>query len=219
MTVVVGEEKAAFCVNKDLLTQQSKFFGAAFHNQFREHVDGVIYLPKTQPVVFKVFLQWLYAQCMRVTTESVQSPIPVDISALDRTDERQAAASAPHFVAKTDRVCSHTADMEDSFKNALDVWRNSPDGAAFDNDDFNLAIQERLLNEYIFADGHEIRQLRNDVISAVSYYDYILDGRPLMKLAPKAYDCLPEESTWCQYRKCFGVIDMHVRLDTDCTTS
>lgn len=216
MTVFVGKEKTAFCVNKDLLTQQSKFFGAAFRSQFREHTDGTIYLPSTQPVVFKIFLQWLYAQCMRVTTETAHSPIAAALYALERADQLESTEPASQSVTKNDRICSHTADLKDSFKSALNAWRESPEGTAFDDNDFNFAIQERLLNAYIFADGHDIRQLRNDVISAVSYYDYILNGRPLMKLATKAFDSLPEKSTWCQYRKC-SMLTQDAWCSTDST--
>ncbi|KAF1974628.1 hypothetical protein BU23DRAFT_96479 [Bimuria novae-zelandiae CBS 107.79] len=79
----------------------------------------------------------------------------------------------------------------------MTVWRSTPEGLHLG--DLSFTVKSHLLDLYIFADAHSTRHLRNDVMSAVAYLDYIRETWPGFRLTAKAYTNLPENSTWCKY--------------------
>lgn len=86
------------------------------------------------------------------------------------------------------------------FQKMLETWKKSCESTQLR--ETGLTIQELLLDMYIFADVHDIRQLRNDIISAIYYQNAIHDiPLHLGHDVSKAYNNLSEASTWCRYGK------------------
>ncbi|TLD18896.1 hypothetical protein E2P81_ATG01624 [Venturia nashicola] len=60
VTVHIGPEKIPFIVHKDLLTQCSPYFKAAFEGNFCEALENSIPLIDISTTQFRLFLDWLY---------------------------------------------------------------------------------------------------------------------------------------------------------------
>lgn len=62
VTLLVGENKAAFHVHLDVLCDASPFFKAAFLGSFRESSEKTMQLPEDDEDTFELFVGWLYCQ-------------------------------------------------------------------------------------------------------------------------------------------------------------
>ena len=60
-TVLVGTEEVKFTVHQGPIEKVSGFFKAAFEGRFKEHTDGVIKLPTSNPATFNQFLSYAYS--------------------------------------------------------------------------------------------------------------------------------------------------------------
>ncbi|KAI9720198.1 MAG: hypothetical protein M1812_003016 [Candelaria pacifica] len=58
----VGPGRQLFRVHKGLLCYHSAFFDKAFDGKFKEGQEGMMYLPKDDPVPFEIVVTWLYRQ-------------------------------------------------------------------------------------------------------------------------------------------------------------
>lgn len=62
VTILIGPERHAFQVHKEMLCQASPFFAAAFDNDynFSEASSGSLEFPDVRAIDFEFFVQWLY---------------------------------------------------------------------------------------------------------------------------------------------------------------
>ncbi|KAL8665869.1 MAG: hypothetical protein Q9168_007613 [Polycauliona sp. 1 TL-2023] len=60
VTVLVGPDRKAYKIHRDLLCDRSSHFRAAFLSQFQEAQTSVIELPEDDETAFKLFILWLY---------------------------------------------------------------------------------------------------------------------------------------------------------------
>ena len=56
----MGDEAARFVVHEELFTYHSPYFCAALKGGFAEAADGAVRLQEADPVVFEIFVHWLY---------------------------------------------------------------------------------------------------------------------------------------------------------------
>ncbi|TVY59622.1 hypothetical protein LSUE1_G009221 [Lachnellula suecica] len=56
------QDKDKFLVHKDFICHYSPFFDAAFNGNFEEGERQEMDFPGTKPVVFGIFVEWLYSQ-------------------------------------------------------------------------------------------------------------------------------------------------------------
>jgi hypothetical protein len=68
MTIEVGADtkKEIFQVHKDLLCQKAPFFDKMFNGEFREGQIQTAQLPEDDPMIFKIFLAWVYQGALGV---------------------------------------------------------------------------------------------------------------------------------------------------------
>lgn len=59
-TLFVGRKRKEFGVHKKLLCDTSDFFAKAFNSNFKEGIEGIMYLPADSPGSISLLVEWLY---------------------------------------------------------------------------------------------------------------------------------------------------------------
>jgi hypothetical protein len=67
VTLVIGAQRKAYNVHKDLLCFYSDYFRAAFHGSFKEAKERKIELPSVEEDIFENFQLWLYTRRLDFT--------------------------------------------------------------------------------------------------------------------------------------------------------
>jgi hypothetical protein len=62
VTLIVGKEKKAYILHKNLLCLYSDYFRAAFNGQFKEATERKLELPDVETSLFDEFQVWLYTR-------------------------------------------------------------------------------------------------------------------------------------------------------------
>jgi hypothetical protein len=70
VTLIVGKEKKAYTLHKDLLCFYSDYFRAAFNGSFKEASARKLELPDVKPSLFDEFQVWLYTQDLQGPTDN-----------------------------------------------------------------------------------------------------------------------------------------------------
>jgi len=70
VTIIIGPEKKAYFVHKGLICYYSEYFRTAYNGRWKEVEDGVS-LDMVEPVVFNIFLHWLYMQRLPDTLSEI----------------------------------------------------------------------------------------------------------------------------------------------------
>ncbi|KAG9526777.1 hypothetical protein KCV07_g270, partial [Aureobasidium melanogenum] len=73
VTLIVGKEKKAYTLHKDLLCFYSDYFRAAFNGSFKEAAERKLELPDVDKDVFEQFQLWLYTRNLPNPTGTVCS--------------------------------------------------------------------------------------------------------------------------------------------------
>jgi len=60
VTIYVGPEKKEFTVHRNVICQNSDYFAKAFESPFQEGQTGTMFLSDDSPIVFSIFVTWLY---------------------------------------------------------------------------------------------------------------------------------------------------------------
>jgi hypothetical protein len=60
VTIEVGPEKEHFVVHQSFLCAKSPYFDKALSGSFQEAITRLIRLPDTSPILFRIFVAWLY---------------------------------------------------------------------------------------------------------------------------------------------------------------
>jgi hypothetical protein len=72
VTIIIGPEKKAYSVHKGLICYYSEYFRTVHNGQWKEAEDGVS-LDMVEPIVFNIFLHWLYMQRLPDTLSEIYS--------------------------------------------------------------------------------------------------------------------------------------------------
>jgi len=198
----VGVNSTPFFAHKDLLRQHSEYFARVCNGKFTESYEGVISLPEFSETTFKMFLQWLYGQCA-YSAMSAAKPIEDLLVGKDTGKETVTSEDGKTWVVKLVKVLVQDGSNEIDEGHAKDNAKH--DQMANSNDDnirgyrtYQLVVAS-LLDLYVLAEYCDIRSLRNDVMSAFDTLNLEFDYYPGFEIVPKAFDQLPESSTYCQY--------------------
>ncbi|THY41119.1 hypothetical protein D6C99_07942 [Aureobasidium pullulans] len=190
VTVEVGPEKEHFVVHQSVICEKSNYFAKALSGTFQEGITGFVRLPDISPVIFRIFLVWLYhGKFAYVATDA---GIDVDFASLAFTDEdledkpiHQTDVSQPD-ATENDSVVSDDSETErgtlgptkstvtvddpkvqtssstKSANNTVPLNESKHDEEDPENWAFHVFI--RL---YVFAERFDIRQLRADAIDGL----------------------------------------------------
>ncbi|KAK4542312.1 hypothetical protein LTR36_006965 [Oleoguttula mirabilis] len=90
VVVVVGSQEHRFTVPKCFLTKTSDFFKTCLNGTWKEAKDKTVKLPKQEPGIFAVYLQWLYTGDL-ILCEAT----PEDLK--DKPHEDRQSAALEHY--------------------------------------------------------------------------------------------------------------------------
>jgi hypothetical protein len=100
VTIYVGEEKTPFIVDKALLCEHSAYFARAFNGKFQEATSQSTNVPDVEVSTWKIFMQWLYLQRLRVPLSDMEP-------AKDKTVDLDAAFVGDNLLFKDKTVDSY----------------------------------------------------------------------------------------------------------------
>jgi hypothetical protein len=226
--VVVGDDKIAFAVEKNLLCSHSDYFRKAFGSRFLEGEVGSIRLPDVTDITFKILLQWLHGQVIRSAISTVW-PAEITIAGVfknnDEDDDDEDDASVdddfnpPPTPSDIDGFTSESEDLgsgsegsaeeeedSDAGMNPESTGDEAPSGelspSKSDTEAARTAYRHivfHLIDLYIFADKYDTRQLRNDIMTTICNFEKEYDTYPSPKLIERAFSDLPASSNMCRY--------------------
>ncbi|KAK6001448.1 hypothetical protein QM012_002779 [Aureobasidium pullulans] len=82
-TILVGPDKKKFLVHQPLLCNKSQYFTKALTGSFEESRTGIVILEDISPVLFQIFVTWLYHRKMIYTVSDGKSNIKQDFASLE----------------------------------------------------------------------------------------------------------------------------------------
>lgn len=114
ITVYVGPTRQEFCIHKDILCHNSRYFAKALTGQFLEAQTRKVHLEDVHTILFKVFVAWLYTG--KLTYES-SNP---DVSSHDDMEKFDKAPQEEHPYEVDDG--DDDKDDEDWLENDLSAF-------------------------------------------------------------------------------------------------
>ncbi|THZ61392.1 hypothetical protein D6C86_04409 [Aureobasidium pullulans] len=85
-TILVGSEQERFVVHKALLCNKSKYFTKALTGSFEESKTGIVKLDDVSPVLFRIFVTWLYDNVIRYTAPDDSHNLEEDLGSIKSCD-------------------------------------------------------------------------------------------------------------------------------------
>lgn len=169
--VSTDTEREQFIVHKDVLTNCSPYFKAAFEGEFREANEKSITIPDTKPATFQTFMDWCYFGNVPVNTANscwAKSCMYKKIGKFIRSDEDEKKHT--HLSEAT------SPKIEDLLDEAL------------------ASSSYPLLELFILADRCDVPSLRRVLTDKI----YDVDAFPIYAHVIRAFTELPHNSTLCQ---------------------
>lgn len=186
VTIEVGLEKEHFVVHQSYLCEKSQYFAKALSGSFEEGITRFIQLPDVSPILFRIFVAWIYHDTL-VYLPSNHTTIDEDFKSLEITEkdlEQTLILQSESGIKPKDE----DSDIEDSDDDvtethsgvmpnhvehgppsAAESLLNTLCGAAFEYKEEEPTTWPRdvLIKLYIFADRLDIRQLRADSMDSL----------------------------------------------------
>lgn len=190
VTVEVGPEKEHFVVHQSVICEKSNYFAKALCGTFQEGITGFVRLPDISPVIFRIFLVWLYhGKFAYVATDA---GIDVDFASLTITDEdledkpiHQTDVSQPDDT-ENDSVVSDDSETErgtfgttkstvtvDDPKVQMSSSTRSANNTVLNKSKHDEENPESwaflvFIKLYVFAERFDIHQLRADALDGLA---------------------------------------------------
>lgn len=191
VTIEVGAEKEHFVVHQSFLCAKSPYFVKALTGSFQEAITRFIQLPDISPVLFRIFVSWLYHGDLGYVPRSGRT-IEEDFESLDITEldaqQKEAHQSEPQGSLNND---TESIDSDDTSSNKDVTEPTSDIVTANPSENHNSPTKEEidqplpdskptyegeypngwpcnvLIRLYVLADRFDIRELRADSIDAL----------------------------------------------------
>ncbi|KAG9587414.1 hypothetical protein KCU77_g5069, partial [Aureobasidium melanogenum] len=187
VTVEVGIEKEHFVVHQSFLCAKSQYFAKALSGSFQEAIARFIQLPDVSPILFKIFVAWLYHDTL-VYLPSDETTIDEDFDSL-RISEKDLEQQLTLQSESQNRSNSAESDTKDSEDDGTEISSGTvsshvghePSSAPelvnvallpkaeshYQGEDATTWSHDVLIKLYILADRLDIRKLRADSLDAL----------------------------------------------------
>ncbi|KAH0014703.1 hypothetical protein KCU78_g8534, partial [Aureobasidium melanogenum] len=187
VTIEVGIEKEHFVVHQSFLCAKSQYFFKALSGSFQEGITRFIQLPDVSPIIFRIFVAWIYHDTLSYISSDTKT-IDEDFESLKLTEKDLEQKPMLHSEPQN-RLSNKESDSEDSDDNmtrsstgttmprASGHDRSSTPGSTnkpllpravpYKEDDPTTWNCDVLIRLYVFADRFDIRQLRADSLDAL----------------------------------------------------
>jgi len=187
ITAGVGAEKEHFFIHQSFLCAKSPYFVKALSGSFKEAIARFVHLPEISPVLFRIFVAWLYYddltyvprlertvaedfRGLEITKESLEStnqysaqvvPITEDPDSEDSDDSVRETSPGP----VSSKISGHdTASTPKPVETPVASVTGKDD---YTGDDATSWPYHVLIQLYVFADYFQVRELKADVLDAL----------------------------------------------------
>jgi hypothetical protein len=218
VTIEVGAEKEHFVVHQSFLCVKSPYFDKTLSGSFQEAITRFIHLPDTSPILFRIFVAWIYhgdlgyvprngrtidedLESLKITEEDVQSKKLYQSKFLgesndytesihsDDTSSDEAITQATPGIVMANASEHHTSPIAEP----IDKSR-SASKPKYQGDDPSNWPCDILVNLYVVADRFDIRELRADSLDALIDSNTTAES-PLRKFAVNRLAFLAQHGT------------------------
>jgi hypothetical protein len=186
--VNVGDPPVAISISKGTMCSVAPYFNNYFNGPFKEGGTKFISLPDVTERCFNVFLDWA-----QVHVETIHHFKLASSSALGETDLMEldeAISNAEWLSNQSTRICpagycNATTDYDSHCcaqygKKSLDT---DEEGQAHIKDAAEIdSVLGPLLELYIFADKYSVHQLRDDILTALSFNMIDFEAAPTVSV-------------------------------------
>ncbi|THX20640.1 hypothetical protein D6D11_10729 [Aureobasidium pullulans] len=176
-TIIVGSQKKKFGVHQALICDRSQYFNKAFTGSFQEAETGIVELKDVSPVLFQIFVGWLYYDKLIYTVldegssvaedfENLETSIEIDLDGPDVVD--QDPSTWPYHVIIELYMFADRFDIKALRIDTLDVFIES-----------TLKNQRTMLissYRYIWTYTHVSSPLRKFVVHDLAYHSVYEEG-------------------------------------------
>lgn len=169
-TIIVGSQKKKFGVHQALICDRSQYFNKAFTGSFHEAETGIVELKDVSPVLFQIFVGWLYYDKLIYTVLDGSSSVAEDFGSLETSIEID--PEGPDAVGEDPSTWPYHIIIE------LYMFADRFDVKALRIVTLDVFIGSRLANqrtmfissfEYIWAHTHASSPLRKFVVHELAY--------------------------------------------------
>jgi hypothetical protein len=194
VTIEVGAEKEHFVVHQSLLCTKSPYFDKALSGSFQEAITRFIRLPEISPVLFRIFVAWLYHgnlgysprigktigedfESLEITEEELQHEaahqpksqdvLNNDTESIDSDDvnpNKNVVTEPAYDITVAERSQQQTSSTSDINDGSLSIVE-----LEYQEDDPRTWSYEVLVKLYVLADRFDIRELRADSLDALGH--------------------------------------------------
>ncbi|THX84082.1 hypothetical protein D6D04_02635 [Aureobasidium pullulans] len=185
-TIIVGSQKKKFGVHQALICDRSQYFNKAFTGSFQEAETGIVELKDVSPVLFQIFVGWLYYDKLIYTVldegssvaedfENLETSIEIDLDGPDVVG--QDPSTWPYHVIIELYMFADRFDIEALRIDTLDVFIDS-----------TLANQRIMLISnavYIWAHTHVSSPLSKFLVHELAYQSAYEKGATWWHWLPK----------------------------------
>ncbi|KAG9750926.1 hypothetical protein KCU73_g6459, partial [Aureobasidium melanogenum] len=187
VTIEVGIGKEHFVVHQSFLCAKSQYFAKALSGSFQESITRFIQLPDVSPVLFRIFVAWIYHDTLVYLPPS-KTTIDEDFKSLRITEKDLEQQPTLHSESQY-KANNNGSDSEDSDDDVTGPSLNatmpeasiqdtgsapgSTNGSTpartvqFEEEDFTTWSCDVLIKLYVFADRFDVRQLRISTLDAL----------------------------------------------------
>ncbi|KAH0292958.1 hypothetical protein M436DRAFT_78351 [Aureobasidium namibiae CBS 147.97] len=193
VTIEVGAEKEHFVVHKSILCAKSSYFDRALSGSFQEAITRFFQLPDISPVLFRIFVAWLYYGDLGYVPRSGRT-VEEDFRSLEITKENFQQKDA-HQSKSQDGPSNNTENTRLEYtRSSKDVTESTSGIAMANSSESHKSSAEEAIDQpipanqptyegehpkgwpcdvpvrlYIFADRFDIRELRADSLDALNH--------------------------------------------------
>ncbi|THY23817.1 hypothetical protein D6D00_05888 [Aureobasidium pullulans] len=176
-TIIVGSQKKKFGVHQALICDRSQYFNKAFTGSFQEAETGIVELKDVSPVLFQIFVGWLYYDKLIYTVLDESSSVAEDFESLETSIKID--PEGPDAVGEDPSTWPYHMIIE------LYMFADRFDVKALRIVTLDVFIDSTLTNqlimlvssyEYIWAHTHASSPLRKFVVHELAYRSVYEEG-------------------------------------------
>ncbi|KAG9675892.1 hypothetical protein KCU95_g4104, partial [Aureobasidium melanogenum] len=181
VTVRVGSGRQEFCIHKKILCSNSTYFDKALSGQFMEAQTRVVELEDIHPLLFKIFVAWLYSG--RLTYESSDP----STSSCDEFSELNAALYKEY-------ACEKDEDEENDEEDDEDDGDDDHELSGFQQEDPRTWTYLILVGLFILGDRLDAPRIKRLVIDTIVKKSKQQNEAPYGTVVIYAYANTPRKS-------------------------
>jgi hypothetical protein len=194
VTIEVGIEKEHFVVHQSFLCAKSQYFVKALSGSFQEAITRFIRLPDISPVLFRIFVAWLYHgdlgysprigktieedfESLEITGEELQDEAARQPKSQDLPNNDTESIDSEDVNPKEnvvtepapDTTMAETSEHQTSSNVDTNDEALPTDKSEYQEDDPTTWSCDVIVRLYVLADRFDIRELRADSLDALNH--------------------------------------------------